>query len=310
LPWPINSDYGEFDFIVAPDESYFIFASARPGGYGQCDNYITFRTEDGGWTNPLNMGDKVNSYGSEFRSFVSHDGKFFFFGSTRSASVPKGERFLAEAATKYGDNDVYWIDASILSELREAALTKTGAAKIVRQELQSHGLQAAIEKLQELHAAADDIYTFSLFELLDLCSRLLDEGSEENAEAFYTVLRETFDRFRIQNGYAMILANHGQLERAISLLEDLENAGEAIDLPVSLDYLYYDLKDRGNIEDAIRALQAKTERFPDSYHAYCYLAEMYAAKSEIEKAKAACETAIEINPNFKDAKELLKNLES
>jgi tetratricopeptide (TPR) repeat protein len=310
LPWPINSDYGEFDFIIAPDESYFIFASARPGGYGQCDNYITFRTEDGGWTNPLNMGDEVNSYGSEFRSFVSHDGKCFFFGSTRKAAIPKGERFLAEPATKYGDNDVYWIDAAIIHELKETALTKSNGAEIVRQELQSRDLQSAIDKLKELHAAGDDVYTFSLFELLDLCEQLLDEDRAEDAEALYSILRDTFDTFRVQNGFATILANHGQLERAISLLEELDNAGEAIDLPAAFDYLYYDLKERGEIEDAIRVLQAKTERFPDSYHAYCYLAEMYAAGGELEKAKAACETAIEVNPDFKDARELLTKLGS
>jgi tetratricopeptide (TPR) repeat protein len=256
------------------------------------------------------MGDQVNSYGSEFRSFVTHDGRYFFFGSTRNAAVPKGEMFLAEAATKYGDNDVYWVDASLISELEETALTKSDGAEIVRQELQSRGLQAAIDKLQELHAVGEELYTFSLFELLDLCSRLLDEGRAKDAGAFYTVLGETFDTFRVQNGYAMILANHGQLEQALSLLEDLENAGEAIDLPASLDYLYYDLKARGHMEDAIRALRAKIERFPDSYHAYCYLAEMYASRGEVDKAKAACETVIKVNPGFKEARELLKKLAS
>ena len=140
LPWPINSEYGEFDFIVAPDDSYLIFASDRPGGYGQDDNYICFRRDDGRWTHPVNMGTRVNSYGNEMRSFVSHDQKAFFFGSTRRAVVPKGEVFESEAAVKYGDNDVYWIDGSIISELKETMFAKTCAAELVRQELLENGV--------------------------------------------------------------------------------------------------------------------------------------------------------------------------
>jgi tetratricopeptide (TPR) repeat protein len=100
------------------------------------------------------------------------------------------------------------------------------------------------------------------------------------------------------------------LERALVLLEDLRNAGEEIDLATTFDYLYYDLKARGKIGDAIHVLQAKIERFPDSYHSYCYLATLYESKGDIEKAKAACKKAIELNPDFTDAKEILEGLNS
>lgn len=62
LSWPVNTDYIEFDFIVAPDDSYLLFASDRPGGYGQSDSYICFHRDDGSWTHPVNMGSSVNSY--------------------------------------------------------------------------------------------------------------------------------------------------------------------------------------------------------------------------------------------------------
>ena len=308
LPWPINSDYGEFDFIIAPDDSYLIFASDRPGGYGQDDNYICFRSDDGSWTHPVNMGTRINSYGNEMRSFVSHDQVAFFFGSTRRAVVPKGEMPETEAAVKYGDNDVYWIDGSIISELREMTLAQTCAAEIVRQELLENGVQSAIAMLKELHEDEQARYAFSLFELLDICEFLIEEENEDNAEAFYSALRETFDAFRIQHGYAQILANHGQLERALSMLDELDNAGEDIDLQVALVYLYYDLSARGNLEDAMRVLQAIIERFPDVYHPYCHLAAAYESKGELGKAKDACEQAIELNPDFVEAKETLERL--
>ena len=310
LPWPVNSGYGEFDFIVAPDDSFLIFSSDRPGGYGQDDNYICFRTDEGSWTHPVNMGVGVNSYGNEMRSFVTHDGTAFFFGSTRSAAVPKGEIFESEAAAKYGDNDVYWIDGATILELKDAALSKTCAADIVHQELLHNGMPSAIDKLRELHEVGEARYRFSFFELLDICESLIEEDKADDAEAFYSALRETFDAFRIQHGYAQILSNHGQLERALSLLDELGNAGDDIDLQVTLVYLYYDLKARSNVEGAISVLEGTIERFPDVYHPYCHLARLYESKGDYEEAKDACEKAISLNPDFSDAREILERLES
>jgi hypothetical protein len=307
LPWPINSDYGAFDFIVAPDDSYLIFASDRPGGYGQDDNYICFRRGDGRWTHPVNMGPRVNTYGNEMRSFVTHDQKAFFFGSTREAVVPKGEVFESEAAMKYGDNDVYWIEGSIISELEEMVLAKDCAADIVLQALEDKGLQSATAKLKELYEVGEEQYVFSLFEFLDICESFIEEGKPEDAEAFYSVLKELFDPVRIQHGYAQILSNHGQLERALSLLDEIGTGDEDID-SVTLVYLFYDLKARGNIEDATRVLQAIVEKFPGVYHPYCHLASMYESQGELERARELCKKAIELNPDFTEARQILARL--
>lgn len=310
LPWPINSEYGEFDFIVAPDDSYLIFASDRPGGYGQDDNFICFRGDDGRWTHPINMGPRINSYGNEMRSFVSHDREALFFGSTRRAVVSKGEMPETEAAAKYGDNDVYWVDGSIISELEETTLGRACAAEIVLHELLENGVQSARATLHELFESDRDRYAFSLFELLEICRSLIEEGNKEDAEIFYSTLRETFDPFRVQHGYAQILANHGQLERALSLMDELRTSGADLDPQVTLVYLYYDLSARGDAEGAMKVLLAIIERFPDVYHPYCHLASMYEAKGEFGKAKAACERAIDLNPGFVEAKQILERLES
>jgi len=308
IPWPVNSGYGEFDFIVAPDESYLIFASNRPGGFGLLDNYISFRQDDGKWTHPCNMGKRINSYGNEFRSSVTHDNMYFFFGSTREAVVPKGDKFVAELAEKYGDNDVYWIDTSIISELKTMMFTKQCAADIIRKELYARGFLSALDLLKKLHASQQDKYCFSLFELLDLCERLIKENKEKDSEILYTALLERFDRFRIQRGYAVILAARGYLDRGISLLQDLADAGYDMDFKTSLVFLYYDLKDQKKIQEAIHVLKYKIERFPDSYFSYCYLAAMYETQGDIDKAIDMCERAIELQPDYSDATEILKRL--
>ena len=77
---PVNSEANEFDGYIAPDESYLVFASDRPGGFGQADLYISER-KNGAWTAPRNLGPKINSGDSECCPAVSPDGKYFFFTS-------------------------------------------------------------------------------------------------------------------------------------------------------------------------------------------------------------------------------------
>jgi len=70
----------EHDPFVAPDESYLVFTSVnRPGGYGSGDMYISFRKEDGTWTEAKNLGKLFNTSGYDFCPIVSPDGEYFFF---------------------------------------------------------------------------------------------------------------------------------------------------------------------------------------------------------------------------------------
>lgn len=76
----INSKEADLDAWVAPDESYMILTSARPGGLGAGDLYISTQ-KDGVWSAPRNLGPKINTSGSECCPAVSPDGQRFFFTS-------------------------------------------------------------------------------------------------------------------------------------------------------------------------------------------------------------------------------------
>ena len=86
----INSDAHEGNPFVAPNGSYLIF-----GRNGLC---ISFRTENGGWTKAISMG---NSFRDALCPYVSPDGKYIFF-------LKMG----------MGYNDIYWVSAKIIEELR------------------------------------------------------------------------------------------------------------------------------------------------------------------------------------------------
>jgi len=100
----VNSEAVEFDPFVAPDQSFLVFASNREGGYGRGDLHVSFRTDDGGWTRAVNLGDAINTSATEFCPKVTPDGKYLFYTSRST-----------------GEGDVYWVDARIIEKHRPGA---------------------------------------------------------------------------------------------------------------------------------------------------------------------------------------------
>lgn len=75
------------------------------------DLYVTFKKKDGSWTTPKNMGDGVNSSAREGFPFVSRDGKYLFFNSSRASSI--NTRPIPEGA-----GNIFWVSATIIEDLR------------------------------------------------------------------------------------------------------------------------------------------------------------------------------------------------
>jgi Tol biopolymer transport system component len=110
LEYGINSEYSDFSPFIAPDESYLIFASTRPG-YGITDLYISFQNRDGTWTKPKNMGSAINTGAKEAYPFVSFDGKYLFFMSNRISELNK-------TRIPDGPGNVFWVDAVVIEDYR------------------------------------------------------------------------------------------------------------------------------------------------------------------------------------------------
>ncbi len=97
----INTEFMDTLPYIAPDESYLLFSSMHPDGYGDFDLYVSYKKEDGTWTKAKNLGEKINSSARESTSVVSPDGKYLFFMSRRN-----------------GIGEFFWVDAKIIEELR------------------------------------------------------------------------------------------------------------------------------------------------------------------------------------------------
>lgn len=99
-----NMPYHAWDPFIAPDESYMIFTSIHPDGFGNEDQYISYN-KNGSWTNPKNLGSKINTNKIEYGSYISPDSKYYFF------SRPDG----------WGPNisaDIYWVSSGFIDSLR------------------------------------------------------------------------------------------------------------------------------------------------------------------------------------------------
>jgi hypothetical protein len=98
----VNSASWEWGACIAPDESYLIFTSERPGGIGFSDLYITFKKEDNSWTLPVDM--EMNGAGINRKNAgtgdatLSPDGRFLFFSRS---------------------GDIYWISTKIIDEIKK-----------------------------------------------------------------------------------------------------------------------------------------------------------------------------------------------
>ena len=89
--------------FIAPDESYLIWDSERPEGYGGSDLYISFKQKDGSWGPAINMGESVNSNRWDAFASVTPDGKYILFN---------------RGIDDNGNNDIYWVDAAIIQTLK------------------------------------------------------------------------------------------------------------------------------------------------------------------------------------------------
>lgn len=126
----VNSTTSQYNAFIAPDEHYLILCTPkRTDTRGGTDYYIVFRDENDMWSEPVNLGDAVNSTGtSEFSPYVSRDGRLFFFMATRlrpDSAIPDtlSRDFLLRYRSEPGGGNpaVYWMDASFLERLRPRA---------------------------------------------------------------------------------------------------------------------------------------------------------------------------------------------
>jgi len=126
LPANVNCGQARFNTFISANEDFIIVPSfGIPDTYGGTDYYIVFRNEKDEWSNPVNMGDKVNTAaGLEYSPYITRDGKYFIFMSQRLRDTKQFEPLTyakmmkLNDAPENGNSDVYWMSTDFIEDLR------------------------------------------------------------------------------------------------------------------------------------------------------------------------------------------------
>ncbi|TFG77055.1 MAG: MBL fold metallo-hydrolase, partial [Chrysiogenales bacterium] len=156
--------------FIAPDESYMVFDSySRPGGQGgEGDLYVVFRNPDGSWSEAINMGDTINTPGTNFCPMVSPDGKYLFYAACR---------------------DIYWVSVEAIQRLQPKSGPEAAVTEEIKNVVQSGDLprlQALVEKNPELLKFRDSqgrtlLHGAAAAGQLEMARWLIERGAEVDA---------------------------------------------------------------------------------------------------------------------------------
>jgi Tol biopolymer transport system component len=124
----VNSGQTQFNAFIAPDESYLIVCVwGRDDSLGGVDYYVVFRSPEDVWSEPINLGEGINmAEGGEWSPYVSPDGRYFFFMSSRATIQEKHSPERLDYADMQrlhdlpmnGNSDIWWVDAEVINRLR------------------------------------------------------------------------------------------------------------------------------------------------------------------------------------------------
>ncbi len=95
LPTYLNSAAWDSQAAISCDGRQLFFASTRPGGIGGSDLYRSERLNDGSWSQPVNLGDGVNTPEDEEAPFLSNDGETLYFSSMGHQSLGDQDIFFS-----------------------------------------------------------------------------------------------------------------------------------------------------------------------------------------------------------------------
>ena len=92
---PVGIEFGSHPF-PAFDESFLLFN-------GKGSIWVSFRLDGAGWTEPVSLGDLVNSEHNETCPTLSPDGKYLFFSRYNEPEEK---------------SNIYWVSSQIIDRLK------------------------------------------------------------------------------------------------------------------------------------------------------------------------------------------------
>jgi hypothetical protein len=116
----VNSPYEDYMPSLSPDGLCLMFCSARPGGYGSRDIWITTRaSKNDPWRTPVNLGPSLNTPAQDWPGCFAPDGSTFYFATDRAGGYGKSDLYQVSVKPVVdfnGDGVVDIADVGIMLE--------------------------------------------------------------------------------------------------------------------------------------------------------------------------------------------------
>jgi hypothetical protein len=176
---PVNTSADDFCPTPVQDGRLF-FVSARPGGCGGPDLYVTTPASGGGWSEPKNLGCKTNSPGAEFSPSLLDmglNGVALFFSSAR----PGG--FAADADGVAPDHDIYYSLALPDGSFGDAIMVDgvNSAVDDARPNVRTDGLEMVFDSVRPGGQGGSDIWVSSRANVQSVWSAPVNPGAPLNS---------------------------------------------------------------------------------------------------------------------------------
>lgn len=105
----VKIEYGSHGFISPTQDFILVDALKENDNTKDRDIHVCFKTKDGGWSKPINLGSAVNSNFTETCPSLTPDGKYLFFS-----------RYNEEG----GLSNIYWASTEVIQNLKTAYFKK------------------------------------------------------------------------------------------------------------------------------------------------------------------------------------------
>lgn len=100
--------------LTADGQMMYFTGCGRPDSRGSCDIYVTYRISDTLWSEPVNLGEPVNTDSWEAQPAISPDGRHLFFASNRPGGRGGSDIWHTTLLSRSKDGRQWWSEPELL----------------------------------------------------------------------------------------------------------------------------------------------------------------------------------------------------
>jgi Tol biopolymer transport system component len=193
LGWPVNTSAWESTPSISADGNLLIFTSNRQGGNGGKDLWYSILNKRGTWSNPVNLGNVINTDGDEMSPFIHFDGRTLYFASNGLPGMGGFDIYL----TRMND-DSTWTEPQNLGYPINTSSDETGLV------IDASGQKAYFSSKRD-NRNGKDIFYFSLDESVRpnpvsyLKGKVIDKETGKLLKADYELINLSTNKVTIRN---------------------------------------------------------------------------------------------------------------